>query len=68
MVDAIANDAQIPIKNKLVAPSLQGTWTLEEVYDTGFITSYGSSLSILSVEQYVSNDQYYIVSSLTYLA
>ena len=47
----MANDAKIPTKGRLVAPSIQGTWTLQEVYDTGFITSYNDELSIVSVEQ-----------------
>ena len=51
VVEAMANDAKIPTKGRLVAPSIQGTWTLQEVYDTGFITSYNDELSIVSVEQ-----------------
>ncbi|KAM5530653.1 hypothetical protein V8D89_015674 [Ganoderma adspersum] len=56
VVNAINNDASIPTRGKLVAPSLQGTWTLQSVFDTGFITSYGSAISILSVEQYPDNN------------
>ena len=56
VVDAINNDANIPSRGNLVAPSLQGTWTLESVFDTGFLTSYGDAVSILSVEQYPDNN------------
>lgn len=56
MVNAINNDASIPTRGNLVAPSLQGTWTLQSVFDIGFVTSYNSSISILSVEQYPDNN------------
>ncbi|EJF60218.1 hypothetical protein DICSQDRAFT_137837 [Dichomitus squalens LYAD-421 SS1] len=56
VVNAISNNANIPTRGNLVAPSLQGTWTLESVFDTGFLTSYGSAVSILSVEQYPDNN------------
>ncbi|KAI9058696.1 glycoside hydrolase family 79 protein [Trametes sanguinea] len=52
VVNAIQNDAQIPTRGNLVAPSLQGAWSLESVLDTGFLTSYGDDVSILSVERY----------------
>ena len=55
-MNAINNDASIPTRGKLVAPSLQGTWTLQSVFDTGFLTSYSSAISILSVEQYPDNN------------
>lgn len=51
VVQAIENDANIKSRGNLVAPSLQGTWTMESVYDTGFLTTYGDSISIVSVEQ-----------------
>ena len=53
VVEAINNDASIPTRGNLVAPSIQGTWSLQNVYDTGFLTSYGSAVSIVAVEQYV---------------
>ncbi len=56
VVNAINNDSAIPTRGKLVAPSLQGTWSLQSVFDTGFITSYSSAISILSVEQYPDNN------------
>ena len=51
MFNAIQNDAAIPTRENLIAPSLQGTWTLQSVFDTGFLTSYASDISILTVEQ-----------------
>ena len=51
VVNAIKSDAQITRHGNLVAPSLQGTWTLESVWDTGFLDSYANEISILAVEQ-----------------
>ncbi|KAI8996273.1 hypothetical protein BD414DRAFT_477356 [Trametes punicea] len=56
VVQAIQNDQQIPVRGNLVAPSLQGLWTLESVLDTGFLTSYSDDISILSVERYPSDN------------
>ncbi|KAI0354193.1 hypothetical protein OH77DRAFT_1437562 [Trametes cingulata] len=56
IVQAIQNDAKIHSRGNLVAPSLQGTWTLESVYDTGFLTTYGDSISIVAVEHYPDNN------------
>jgi hypothetical protein len=54
MVQAINNDASIPVKNQLIGPSIAtGAWTPEMVWDTGFIPSYTGSLSALAVEQWV---------------
>ncbi|OBZ74672.1 Beta-glucuronidase [Grifola frondosa] len=52
VVNAIAADAQIPTRNNLIAPSLQGTWTPEDVFNTGFVAAYTNALGILSVEHY----------------
>ncbi|KAI0633082.1 glycoside hydrolase superfamily [Trametes polyzona] len=56
IVKAIESDPKIKSRGNLVAPSLQGTWTLESVYDTGFLTTYGDSISIVSVEHYPDNN------------
>ena len=54
MVQAIDNDANIPVKNNLIGPSVAtGAWTPEMVWNTGFISSYSSSLAALAVEQQV---------------
>lgn len=55
MVQAIANDQEIPVRNNLIAPSVSGTWTPEMVWDTGFIPAYTNELGALAVEQYVSS-------------
>ena len=55
LIQAIGNDAQIPVKNNLIAPSISsGPWSPESVWDTGFVGVYSGSLGALSVEQYVS--------------
>ncbi len=53
VVAAVQQDSKITNKNKLVAPSLQGTWTPEDLFATGFLDSYASSLSVIAMEQYV---------------
>ncbi|KZT66784.1 glycoside hydrolase family 79 protein [Daedalea quercina L-15889] len=52
IIEAIAADDAIPRRNNLIAPSVSGTWTPEEVWATGFLTSYDSSLGALAVEKY----------------
>lgn len=52
LVAAINNNPKIPIKNMLIGPSLAtGPWRPENVWDTGYITAFDSSLSMLTVEQ-----------------
>ncbi|KAF9223282.1 glycoside hydrolase family 79 protein, partial [Gyrodon lividus] len=58
MVDAINADNSIPVKNNLVAPSVSGTWSPEEVFDTGFVPAYSASLGYLSVEHYPTDNCY----------
>jgi len=51
--DAWNNDAQIPVKNNLIGPSLSlANWALEDVWNTPFLTNYSDSLYALSVEKY----------------
>ncbi|EJF60196.1 hypothetical protein DICSQDRAFT_171422 [Dichomitus squalens LYAD-421 SS1] len=52
MVNGINNDPQIASKNKIVAPSLQGTWTPESLWDIGYLNTYSSFLDVISVEHY----------------
>ncbi|KAL1943312.1 hypothetical protein VTO73DRAFT_4387 [Trametes versicolor] len=52
VVDAVQQDTKITNKNKLIAPSLQGTWTPEDLFATGFLDSYASSLSVIAMEHY----------------
>lgn len=58
MVNAIANDHAIPVKNNLVVPSVSGTWTPEQVFDTGLIASYGNTLGYLAIEHYPTDNCY----------
>ena len=52
LVAAIDADAGIPNKNMLIGPSVAtGPWTPEDVWNTGFIQTYGPHLFALSVEQ-----------------
>ncbi|KAJ7634683.1 glycoside hydrolase family 79 protein [Roridomyces roridus] len=52
MVQALAADSNVPVKNNLIGPSVSGTWTPEMVWNTGFINDYVDNLFALSVEQY----------------
>lgn len=53
VVQAIANDPQIPTRNNLVAPSVNsGPWSPESVWDTGFVSAYSGALGALAVEHY----------------
>ncbi|KAH9942088.1 glycoside hydrolase family 79 protein [Amylocystis lapponica] len=56
MVNAVAADANIPVHNNLLGPGVSGTWTPEDVWSTGFITTYASSLGALVVERYPNNN------------
>ncbi|RDB17642.1 Beta-glucuronidase [Hypsizygus marmoreus] len=57
LVKAIAEDDKIPRKNMLIGPSLaSAAWTLEQVWDTGYINAYSDSLSILTIENYPNNN------------
>ncbi|KAL4062162.1 glycoside hydrolase family 79 protein [Scleroderma yunnanense] len=58
MITAIANDNLIPVKNNLVVPSVSGTWTPEQVFDTGLLTSYGNVLGYLAIEHYPTDNCY----------
>lgn len=53
IIDAIAANDAIPKRNNLIAPSVSGTWTPEDVWNTGFLTSYDASLGALAVEKCV---------------
>ncbi|EMD34946.1 glycoside hydrolase family 79 protein [Gelatoporia subvermispora B] len=52
VINAIGQDSNIPVKNTLIAPSVSGTWSPEDVWDTGFIPAYQNSLGALAVEHY----------------
>ncbi|KAI0744491.1 hypothetical protein C8Q76DRAFT_1775 [Earliella scabrosa] len=52
MVNAIHDNRKITRSNNLIAPSLQGTWSPESVWDTGYLNAYGSAISVLAMEHY----------------
>ncbi|KAI0354194.1 hypothetical protein OH77DRAFT_1426226 [Trametes cingulata] len=52
VVNALKEYPKIQSKNKLVAPSLQGSWTPEDLFATGFLDSYASSLDVIAMEHY----------------
>ncbi|KAF8486953.1 hypothetical protein DFH94DRAFT_621281 [Russula ochroleuca] len=58
LVGQVANNSLIPKKNNLfVVPSISATvWTPEEVWNTGIVGTYSSSLYGLAVERYLSNN------------
>lgn len=54
MISAINDDDKISTRGNLVAPSITGTqkgWSLEAVWDTGFVDMYSSSIGALAVER-----------------
>ena len=52
LIQAMQADPGIPNKNMLICPSVAtGEWTPEQVWDTGFIKTYGEFLTALAVEQ-----------------
>ena len=53
VAQAMAQDPNILTHNNLIGPSVaSGPWKPEQVWDTGFITTYEDVLGALSVEQY----------------
>lgn len=54
LVNAYNADSSITVKNNLIAPNVAGGggWTPEMVWDTGFLSTYDSSLAFLAVEHY----------------
>ncbi|KAJ8585043.1 glycoside hydrolase family 79 protein [Rhizopogon salebrosus TDB-379] len=58
VVEAVNNDGNIPVKNNLIAPSVSGTWSPEDVWDTGLVEAYSSSLGWLAVEHYPTDNCY----------
>lgn len=52
VVNAVNADANISTKNNLIGPNTSGAWTAEMVFNTGFLSSYSSSIGIVAVEHY----------------
>lgn len=54
VMDAINNDPSIPVKNKIIGPSVSDSqWSPDLVFATGYIEAYTKNLGFLAVEQYV---------------
>ncbi|RXW22272.1 hypothetical protein EST38_g3572 [Candolleomyces aberdarensis] len=57
LIQVIDANPNIPVKNKLIGPSVAtGPWTPELVWETGFIDTYKDRLYCLSVEHYPNNN------------
>ncbi|OCH92578.1 glycoside hydrolase family 79 protein [Obba rivulosa] len=56
VVDAVDGDTHIPMKGNLIGPSVSGTWTPEDIWNTGYIDAYASALGALAVEHYPDNN------------
>ncbi|KAL0954363.1 hypothetical protein HGRIS_003354 [Hohenbuehelia grisea] len=57
LVQTMANNPNIPVKNNLIGPSIAtGDWIPEQVWDTNYIEAYKDYLSILTVEHYPNNN------------
>ena len=54
LITQMGNDPLVLNRSMLLAPSVStGPWKPEDVWNTGFISAYESSLAYLAVEQYV---------------
>lgn len=53
LIQEVANDAAIPVKNMFIVPSIQVAWTPESVWNTGLVGAYSNSISALAVERFV---------------
>ncbi|KAG6808843.1 hypothetical protein H0H92_002618 [Tricholoma furcatifolium] len=50
-------NASLPGQNLLVGPNIAyATWTTEDVWNTGFVSSYSANLAFLSVENYPTDN------------
>ena len=52
LIQTINANANIPVKNNLIGPSVaSGDWTPEMVWETNFIPTYANNFYALAVEQ-----------------
>ncbi|KAG6917380.1 hypothetical protein DXG01_002759 [Tephrocybe rancida] len=57
LVQAIQNDANIPVKNMLIGPSLaSGPWTPDRLWGAGYLDRFKDVLKIISMEHYPTNN------------
>jgi hypothetical protein len=52
----MGNDSNIKNRSMLIGPNLAGTWAPEDVWNTGFVKTYDSSISALAVEKYPTDN------------
>ena len=41
-------------RSTIIAPNVNRDWTLEDVFDTGFLVDFAEELAIVTVEKYVT--------------
>ncbi|KAJ3810183.1 glycoside hydrolase family 79 protein [Lentinula aff. lateritia] len=59
LIDDMSQYSNLSIaQNLLLIPSVSGTWTPEEVWDTGVMDTYGSNIAWMSVEHYPTDNCY----------
>ncbi|KIM82064.1 glycoside hydrolase family 79 protein [Piloderma croceum F 1598] len=56
LVDAMANDTNVRNRSMLIGPNLSGLWAPEQIWSTGFATTYDSSLGSLAIEKYPTDN------------
>jgi hypothetical protein len=56
LVDAMANDTSVTNRSMLIGPNLAGMWPPEEIWSTGFVKTYDSSLTALAIEKYPTDN------------
>ncbi|KAJ3880476.1 hypothetical protein F5051DRAFT_161099 [Lentinula edodes] len=59
LIDDMSQYSNLSIaQNLLLIPSVSGTWTPEEVWDTGVMDTYSSNIAWMSVEHYPTDNCY----------
>ena len=57
LIQTVDPDPNIPVKNRFIAPSTVGEWTLESIWDAGFFNVMRNRLYALTVERCVEEYQ-----------
>ncbi|KAJ3727373.1 hypothetical protein DFJ43DRAFT_1001722 [Lentinula guzmanii] len=59
LIDDMSQYSDLSVaQNLLLIPSVSGTWTPENVWDTGVMDTYGSNIAWMSVEHYPTDNCY----------
>ncbi|KAJ8523178.1 hypothetical protein ONZ45_g296 [Pleurotus djamor] len=57
LIEVMANNDNIPVKNNLIGPSIANAdWVPEDVWNTGYLDAFRDYLSIITVERYPNNN------------